>query len=166
LVPKSLRSPIFPPPIGANKPGNEKRYLLLFLWDFLIISLPWCLATMEEGLRWIELLVLVSESTLFENAKDLSLLRSMVSGFVASASSSLRVFFFVFGRAIFGFNVVSFVIWRGNENELFNNKSGFRFWEMTLVECQMNSARQKKEEKKFVPSKWLKCTFGLLCLPS
>ena len=50
LEPKSVRSPILPPEIGAIRPENEKRYRF-FLWDFFKMSLPWCLMTVLEGLR-------------------------------------------------------------------------------------------------------------------
>lgn len=135
LVPKSLRSPILPPAIGANRPGKEKRYLLLFLWDFLMMSLPWCLARMEEGLRWIEDLDWVSESMLLEKARDLSLLRSMVTGLVESGSCSPSLaFFFVFGFAIFDSTVRVAVVSRGNENALFNSYTEFRFgWYQSLL---------------------------------
>ena len=49
-----------------------------------MISLPWCLATVDEGFRWTEPAAAgASESMPVENARALSLLRSVASGLVS-----------------------------------------------------------------------------------
>lgn len=118
-MPKSLSSPIFPPPMGARRPGKEKRNLFL-RWDFLTMSLPWCLITIFEGERGELGLAGVSESMLLEKARLLSLFRSVVSGFASSPPSPSFFFFNEAGPAIDAcgsFSYSEFVLGLGRRRE-------------------------------------------------